>query len=82
MAMGLGANWLGRTIDSKAIDELKDIHSRYGTSIVFEGGEAETYVLNAPFFSRRIRIVEARPVWQGDSGYLDIVRASLDGERT
>ena len=77
MAMGLGPDWLGRMIDSKAIDELKSISRRYGISLVFEGGEAETYVLNAPMFTKRIRIVEARPVWKGDSGFLDIVRASL-----
>jgi len=77
MAMGLGPDWLGRMIDSKAIDELKSISRRYGISLVFEGGEAETYVLNAPMFTKKIRIVEARPVWKGDSGFLDIVRASL-----
>ena len=77
MAMGLGPDWLGRMIDSKAIDELKSISRRYGISLVFEGGEAETYVLNAPIFSRKIRVVEAHPVWKGDSGSLDIIRASL-----
>ena len=77
MAMGLGPDWLGRMIDSKAIDELKSISRRYGISLVFEGGEAETYVLNAPMFTKRIRIAEARPVWKGDSGSLDIIRASL-----
>jgi diphthine-ammonia ligase len=78
MAMGFDSNWLGRTIDTKAIRELKDLNKRYGTSLVFEGGEAETYVVNAPFFRRRIRIVEAHPVWRGDSGYLNIVKASFD----
>jgi len=77
MAMGLGPDWLGRMIDSKAVDELKSISRRYGISLVFEGGEAETYVLNAPMFTKRIRIAEARPVWKGDSGSLNIVRASL-----
>jgi uncharacterized protein (TIGR00290 family) len=77
MAMGLGPDWLGRLIDSEGVDELRSISRRYGVSLVFEGGEAETYVLNAPIFSRKIRIVEAYPVWKGDSGYLNIVRASL-----
>jgi len=77
MAMGLGPDWLGRTVDSKAIDGLRNISKRYGVSLVFEGGEAETYVLNAPIFRKRIRIVESHPVWKGDSGYLNIVRANL-----
>jgi ABC transporter with metal-binding/Fe-S-binding domain ATP-binding protein len=80
MAMGLGPDWLGRRIDNRAIDELRGISKRYGVSLVFEGGEAETYVLNAPIFKRRIRIAEAHPVWKGDSGHLNIVRASLSDD--
>jgi len=77
MAMGFNSSWLGRKVDSKAIDELKGINRKYGISLVFEGGEAETYVTDAPIFKRRIRITEARPMWKGDSGYLNIVRADL-----
>lgn len=77
MAMGLDSTWLGRTIDKKAMNELKSISRKYCISLVFEGGEAETYVLNAPIFDRRIRIAEARPMWKGDSGYLDILSAVL-----
>ena len=77
MAMGLGPDWLGRVIDSRAIDELESISKRYGISLVFEGGEAETYVINAPMFTKRISIAEAHPIWKGDSGSLDIIRASL-----
>jgi len=77
MAMGLDSTWLGRAIDKKAMNELKSISRKYGISLVFEGGEAETYVINAPIFDRRIRIAEARPMWRGDSGYLDILSAVL-----
>jgi ABC transporter with metal-binding/Fe-S-binding domain ATP-binding protein len=77
MAMGLNSSWLGRTIDTRAMSELKEISRKYGISLVFEGGEAETYVTNAPIFNKRIRIAETRSNWKGDSGYLDIVRADL-----
>lgn len=80
MAMGFNSSWLGRRIDTKAMDELKGISRKYGISLVFEGGEAETYVTDAPIFNRRIRIAEARPKWKGDSGYLEIVRADLVGK--
>lgn len=77
MAMGLDSSWLGRKVDSEAIDELKGISRKYGISLVFEGGEAETYVTDAPIFGKRIRITEARPMWKRDSGHLDIIRADL-----
>jgi len=77
MAMGLDSSWLGRKVDSEAIDELKGISRKYGISLVFEGGEAETYVTDAPIFGKRIRITEARPMWKLDSGHLDIIRADL-----
>jgi predicted ATP pyrophosphatase (TIGR00289 family) len=77
MAMGLDSSWLGRKVDSEAIDELIGISRKYGISLVFEGGEAETYVTDAPIFRKRIRIAEARSIWKGDSGYLDIVKADL-----
>ena len=78
MAMGFNQSWLGRVIDVEALNELEDISERYGINLAFEGGEAETFVTDAPIFTKRIRIVEAEPVWKGDSGYLRIIRADLD----
>ena len=76
-AMGLDRSWLGRVIDSEALEELRSIGKRHGINLAFEGGEAETFVTDAPIFKKRIRIVEAEPVWKGDSGYLSITRAEL-----
>ena len=78
MAMGLNQSWLGRLIDKDALEELEIISQRHGINLAFEGGEAETFVTDAPIFSNRIRIVEAERIWEGDSGYLRIVRAELD----
>lgn len=77
MAMGLNQSWLGRVIDSAALNELKSLRKRYGIHLAFEGGEAETFVTDAPIFANRIRILEADPIWKGDAGYLNIVRADL-----
>lgn len=81
MAMGLGSDWLGRTIDDKALDELRRLRAEYGINLAFEGGEAESFVTDAPIFSKMIRILESEPVWNGDSGYLRIVRADLAEKR-
>jgi ABC transporter with metal-binding/Fe-S-binding domain ATP-binding protein len=76
-ALGLDESWLGRTIDSKVIDELIKLHSKFGLHIGLEGGEGETLVTDCPIFSKRIVIQESERVWNGDSGYLNITRAVL-----
>ncbi|MGB1042036.1 MAG: diphthine--ammonia ligase [Tenacibaculum sp.] len=45
-------NWVGRIIDSKIIEELKQLN----IDICGENGEYHTMVLNAPFFSEEIKI--------------------------
>jgi len=78
MAMGLDSSWLGRIIDQAALDELGDIGKKYRINLAFEGGEAETFVIEGPIFAKRIRITDAQPVWKGESGYLNIARACLE----
>lgn len=82
MAMGLDRKWLGRLINEAALHELEVIAKRHGINLAFEGGEAETFVTDAPIFSKKIRILEAEPVWQADSGYLEIIRAELAEKRS
>lgn len=43
-------------------DLLSDLSSRYGVHICGEGGEYETFVVNCPFFEKRIVIDEAEIV--------------------
>lgn len=74
---GLGREWLGRTIDWKPLQELKKLSSKYSFHLAFEGGEAETLVLDMPLFNRRIVVEEAEVEWHGDHGYYLIERASL-----
>ncbi len=74
-ALGLDSRWLGRVIDGPAVDELVRIGAKYKFHIGFEGGEAETFVLDCPLFSKRIQIVRTETHWEGDSGYLDILDA-------
>ena len=76
-AHGLDQKWLGRTIDKGALNDLVELNARFQTSIVGEGGEYETLVLDAPFFKRKIGILKARIVWEGSSGYLQVEEAEL-----
>jgi len=76
-AYGFDQNWLGRRIDRSALDELVELKKRYQISIIGEGGEYETFVLYAPYFKRRIHIVDTEVIWENGSGYLSIKGAEL-----
>ncbi len=76
-AEGLGRDWLGRTLNAGAVDELLALHERVGLSPCGEGGEFETLVVHAPGFRRRLVLDEAVSEWKGSSGHLLISRAHL-----
>jgi len=79
--LGLDKSWLGRRIDHETVDELLKL-KKFGLNIVFEGGEAETLVLDGPIFKKRIEILESEIIWDDktNSGYLNIVKAKLVGK--
>jgi len=80
-AHGFDQTWLGRKIDETTISDLTDLNKKFGVSLVGEGGEYETLVLDAPFFKKRIKPVETQKIWQGTSGYLLIKRAVLENKK-
>jgi predicted ATP pyrophosphatase (TIGR00289 family) len=79
-AYGFSEKWLGRKIDDIAIKTLIELNRRYGVSLVGEGGEYETLVLDAPFFKRRMKIIEAEKIWKNQSGYFLITKAKLENK--
>lgn len=76
-ALGLDQKWLGRSLDEKSVGELAALGNKYRFHAGLEGGEGETFVLDAPMFSRRIEVLSATKHWKGDSGYLEITDARL-----
>ena len=76
-ADGLDERWLGRRIDEKCIADLRSLHERRGISPCGEGGEYETFVLDAPIFSRRIEIEKSLKSFRGSSGTMLIKKARL-----
>lgn len=78
-AAGLDQSWLGRRLNSQAIDDLRDLATQYGIHIAGEGGEFETLVVDGPEFDRPIRY-QAEPHWHGTYGYLELTEVSL-GDR-
>ena len=76
-AEGLDESWLGRIIDEDLLEELKGLHEKYGLHMAFEGGEAETLVLDGPIFKKKLNILDSKKIWELDSGYLVIKDAEL-----
>ncbi len=80
-AHGFDESWLGRQINKETIKALLNLHRKYRISLVGEGGEYETFVLDAPFFDKKIQIVEAEKIWKIQSGNLLIKKARLIGKK-
>lgn len=76
-AHGLTQQWLGREIDENAIKDLIELERGFHVSIVGEGGEYETLVLDAPFFIKRIKLIDTERIWEGTSGHLHVKKAVL-----
>lgn len=76
-AYGFNPNWLGRKIDASAVNDLIQLHQKCQVSPVGEGGEYETLVLDAPFFKKRMRLVEVEKNWEDHTGYLLVKKAEL-----
>ncbi len=76
-ALGLDEKWLGKTLGSKELKELLELRERYGLSVAFEGGEAETFTLAGPVFKKRLSVTKSARHWVGDSGYLELEEVRL-----
>jgi ABC transporter with metal-binding/Fe-S-binding domain ATP-binding protein len=76
-AYPLDESWLGREIDEKSIKELVELRKKYHTSPSGEGGEIETTVLDAPFFKKKIEILESEIQAKDNSGVFIIKKARL-----
>lgn len=76
-AYGFDKSWLGKEINSATLEKLVELHKKYQISLVGEGGEYESLVLDAPFFKKRIEIVEAETSYENGSGVLVVKEAKL-----
>lgn len=76
-AEGFDETFLGRRIDDDMIAKLRELNKKYGINMLFEGGEAESFVLDAPLFRKRIEIKRAHSEWTKDRGMYIIKSAKL-----
>ncbi|MCL5262430.1 MAG: diphthine--ammonia ligase [Candidatus Marsarchaeota archaeon] len=79
-AEGLDGSFLGAHINDATIERLISANRRSGISLIFEGGEAESFVLDAPMFRKRIAITKSHVEMHGSTGTYVIDEASLVGK--
>lgn len=76
-AGGLDQSWLGKTITYPNYLKLKKLSKKFGFNMTFEGGEAETLVLDCPVFKKKVIVKESRVVWDGVRGIFEIAEVDL-----
>lgn len=76
-AQGFDQSWLGRKIDETTVEELGKLCKKYGINPSGEGGEYESFVVDAPIFRKKIKILDAEKIWNGTNGYLLIKQAKV-----
>ena len=76
-AKGLDESWLGQELANQEWSRLEKLSGTHGIHLTGEGGEYESFVLDAPQFRRTIEIEKSRKEWHGDSGRLVVESASL-----
>lgn len=76
-AFPLDANYLGKKIDKEYIENMRELHEKHGINPAGEGGEIETTVLDAPYFSKKIKILETDISYENHAGVFKIKDAKL-----
>ena len=75
-ADGMGAEWVGRTLEGGSLKELIDLSERHRFNLDGEGGEFETIVVSAPHMRKDVKI-EGEVVWKGSRGSLEVLSCKL-----
>jgi len=75
---GLDERWLGKIISAHDMLQLNKLSDKYGFNLNFEGGEAETFVVDCPLYSHPININKSKTIWDGYRGRFEIEDAGLD----
>ncbi len=70
---GLNKSWLGKTITKTDLKELEKLNKKFGFNVAGEGGEFESLVLNAPNYSKSLKVFKSEKIMQNEfTGELNI----------
>ena len=70
-------SWLGREINTECVNDLLRLKSSHRINPAGEGGEIESFVINAPLFTKKIKISQYKKHYSNFSGRLEITEAEL-----
>ena len=70
-------SWLGREINAECVNDLLKLKSSHRINPAGEGGEIESFVINAPLFTKKIKISQYKTHYSNFSGRLEITEAEL-----
>lgn len=73
----LGKEFLGKRIDDEIIGMLRNLQEEIKLNPAGEGGEIETTVLDAPFFRKKIKILDSEIDFKDNCGTFVIKKAEL-----
>lgn len=73
-AYPLSKKYVGKIIDKKLIKEFFEMEKKYSISPAFEGGEAESFVLDSPLFKKKIEIVDFEFLEEGENCVTMIIK--------
>ena len=76
-AYGMDESFVGAAINKETVERLVALKKKYRINVAFEGGEAESFVLNAPMFKKRVKITSYHITWDGTVGEYIIDGAEL-----
>ena len=71
-------SWLGKELDLSTINELLIYSKKYRINPAGEGGEFESLVINAPMFTKKLKIISSQIHYSNFSGRLEIKEAKLE----
>ena len=66
-AEGFTKEFLGKRIDEKTFEKLKQLKKKFKINVAAEGGEYESVVLNGPIFKKRILIKKAKKIMESNN---------------
>ncbi|MDI9619800.1 MAG: diphthine--ammonia ligase [Candidatus Nezhaarchaeota archaeon] len=76
-AEGLTSEWLAKELDHRFIERLKELHEKWEIDFCGEGGEYETFVIDAPCFKKKVKVLRHNVVWHRNWGEAIILEAEL-----
>ncbi len=65
------------SVSAMGLGQLEYFSKKFGFNLTFEGGEAETLVVDCPIFRKKLDIKKANTLWDGQRGIFEILEVEL-----